>query len=131
MAESKYTQSLCEEFQRNFPQGWIDALNFEDHSGQTQKMKEGFKLMLDYQMLLFSNLSRLVLSGDHLINETKNLDELLELVLNGEIVPETRKTLKNKLQTKYLDFLHDIHAYVGRNSVSSIGQNQSLTSLLN
>lgn len=109
MAESKYTQSLCEEFQRNFPQGWIDALNFEDHSGQTQKMKEGFKLMLDYQMLLFSNLSRLVLSGDHLINETKNLDELLELVLNGEIVPETRKTLKNKLQTKYLDFLHDIH----------------------
>lgn len=109
MAESKYTQSLCEEFQRNFPQGWIDALNFEDHSGQTQKMKDGFKLMLDYQMLLFSNLSRLVLSGDHLINETKNLDELLELVLNGEIVPETRKTLKNKLQTKYLDFLHDIH----------------------
>lgn len=109
MAESKYTQSLCEEFQKNFPQGWIDALNFEDHSGQTQKMKDGFKLMLDYQMLLFSNLSRLVLSGDHLINETKNLDELLELVLNGEIVPETRKTLKNKLQTKYLDFLHDIH----------------------
>ena len=27
--------------------------------------------------------------------------------------------------------LHDFHAYVGRNSVSSIGQNQSLTSLLN
>lgn len=109
MAESKYTQSLCEEFQRKFPPGWIDALNFEDRSGQTQKMKDGFKLMLDYQMLLFSNLSRLVLSGDHLINETKNLDELLELILNGEIVPETRKTLKNKLQTKYLDFLHDIH----------------------
>lgn len=109
MAESKYTQSICEEFQRNFPQGWIDALNFEDRSGQTQKMKDGLKLMLDYQMLLFSNLASLVLSGDHLINETKNLDELLELVLNGEIVPEARKTSKNKLQTKYLDFLHDVH----------------------
>ncbi len=109
MAESKYTQSLCEEFQRKFPQGWIDALNFEERSSQAQKLKTGFKLIFEYQLFLFSNLASLVLSGDHLINETKNLDKLLVLALNGEIVPEARKTSKNKLQTKYLDFLHDVH----------------------
>ena len=41
---------------------------------------------------------------------------------------------KQKYKERYIiccKYNNYIHAYVGRNSVSSIGQNQSLTSLLN
>jgi len=39
--------------------------------------------------------------------------------------------IARKWDNAYINDLHQPFAYVGRNSVSSIGQNQSLTSLLN
>lgn len=108
MAESKYTLSLFEEFQKNFPQGWIDAMDWSARTGRIKKAKVGIELILDFEKGMFSRLARLVLSGDHLINETETLKQLLDLTYE-DVVTDQTNTSKRKLQLKYQDLLNDIH----------------------
>ena len=108
MAESKYTQSLFEEFQKNFPQGWIDVMDWTARTGRIKKAKVGIALILDFEKGMFSRLARLVLSGDHLINETESLKQLLDLTYE-DVVTDQNNTSKRKLQLKYQDLLNDIH----------------------
>lgn len=108
MSESKYTLSLYEEFQKNFPQGWIDTLDWTARTGRIKKAKTGIALILDFEKKMFSQLARLVLSGDHLINETEKLKDLLDLTFE-DVVTDQTNTSKRKLQLKYQDLLNDIH----------------------
>lgn len=124
MQDKIYTQNLCDDFLKEFPKGWIDDLNFEERAGQTAKMKGGIKRIDDYQRTLFLSLSRLVFSANHLIDdkEIENLDQLLELTYDSEIVPESKKSSKNILQNRYLDFLQDIQY-----SINLVKYHDSLT----
>ena len=122
MAESKYTLNLCNDFNNDFPDGWIDTLFSQGGQTNSEKLKTGSKRILDYQVKLFINLSKLVLSGDHLINETNELEKLKDIAYNIEVVPEGKRSLKNKLQNKYIDFINDV-----RESIRIVQYHDSLT----
>ena len=108
MAESKYTQELYEEFKKNFPSGWIDSMGWDTKTGRIKTAKAGIALIWNFEGRMFSLLARLILSGDHLINETVKLKELLNLTYE-DVVTDQTNTSKRKLQLKYQDLLNDIH----------------------
>ena len=58
-----------------------------------------------------------------------NGDDSVNEGVNGPVNEKSKEKSKEKTLDKVYRLISD--AYVGRNSVSSIGQNQSLTSLLN
>lgn len=108
MAESKYTQELFEEFKKKFPTGWIDSLGWDTKAGRVKTAKAGIELIWDFEGKMFSMFAKLILSGDHLINETARLKELLDLTIE-DVVTDSTNTSKRKLQIKYQDLLNDIH----------------------
>ena len=108
MGESKYTLELYEEFKKKFPSGWIDSMGWDTKTGRIKTAKVGIALILDFEGRMFSLLGRLILSGDHLINETAKLKELLNLTCE-DVVTDQTNTSKRKLQLKYQDLLNDIH----------------------
>lgn len=119
MKESKFAKAILDEFKQKFPEGWIDQLNWADH--RNQKLRTGLAMILDFQIKLFENLSKLVLSGDQLASETKSLDEL-QILSTEDIVPEESKSLKSRLQAKYAELLIDI-----RDSVYLVKYHKDLT----
>ena len=106
MDESKYSKAVLDEFKQKFPVGWIDQLNWNDN--KNQQLRTGLASIVDFQIKLFVNLAKLILSGNQLIFDTKSLDELLDLSTE-DIVPEEGKSLKSRLQARYADLLIDIH----------------------
>ena len=99
MGESKYTLELYEEFKKKFPSGWIDSMGWDTKTGRIKTAKVGIALILDFEGRMFSLLGRLILSGDHLINETAKLKELLNLTCE-DVVTDQTNTSKRKLQLK-------------------------------
>lgn len=104
--ESKYTKEELNRFNKAFPDTWIETLKWSGSARQA--FAEGMQEINNFREGFVVQLSKLVLSGDHLINETKSLDELLTN-LNGkieDILP--RKTLKVKLTMEYQSMLKDL-----------------------
>ena len=97
MEESKYAKTILDEFKKKFPIGWTDQLNW--NVNKNQQLRTGLANILDFQIKLFENLSKLILSGDQLVSKTDSLDELLNLSTE-DIVPEEGKSLKSRLQTR-------------------------------
>lgn len=106
MEESKYAKAILDEFKQKFPVGWIDQLNWSEN--KNQQLRTGLASILDFQIKLFENLSKLILSGDQLVSETNCLDELL-ILSTEDIVPDEGKSLKSRLQTRFAELLIDIH----------------------
>lgn len=65
MEESKYAKTILDEFKKKFPIGWIDQLNW--NVNKNQQLRTGLANILDFQIKLFENLSKLILSGDQLV----------------------------------------------------------------
>ena len=107
MEESKYTKKILEEFKSKFPDNWIEQLNWEKAKSH-KSFKNGFSTICSFQTFLFENLAKLVLSADHFVCKTDSLEQLLNQ-LEGDIVPTSKNTLKNKLQTEYANLYTDIH----------------------
>ncbi|WP_304297130.1 hypothetical protein [Porphyromonas gulae] len=76
MKESKYTQTVYNLFNSQFPQGWIDKFSWSGASTDIQFLREGIEKIHNFRLQLFLNYSRLVLSGDHLIKETSSIEKL-------------------------------------------------------
>lgn len=106
MEESKYAKAILDEFKQEFPVGWIDQLDWSKN--KNQQLRTGIAKIVGFQIKLFENLSKLILSGNQLISKTNSLEELLNLSTE-DIVPEEGKSLKSRLQTRYADLLIDIH----------------------
>lgn len=106
MEESKYASAVLDEFKNTFPEGWIDQLDWKEHKNQS--LRSGLACILDFQIKLFENLAKLILSGDQLVSKTDSLDELLRLSTE-DIVPDNNRSLKSRLQTQYASLLIDIH----------------------
>ncbi len=106
MEESKYAKAILEEFKQKFPVGWIDQLNWNENKNQL--LRTGLASIMEFQIKLFENLSKLILSGDQLVSYTKSLDKLLNFSAE-DVVPDEGKSLRSKLQARYADLLIDIH----------------------
>ena len=75
MKESKYTRIVYNLFNSQFPQGWIDKFYWTDTPTDIKFLREGIEKIHNFRLQLFLNYSKLVLSGDHLINDTSSLEE--------------------------------------------------------
>lgn len=106
MEESRYTSAVLGDFKKTFPEGWIDQLDWEGH--KSQSLRSGLASILEFQIKLFENLAKLILSGDQLVSKTDCLDELIRLSTD-DVVPDNNRSLKSKLQTQYASLLIDIH----------------------
>lgn len=104
--ESKYTTEELDRFNQTFSNTWIESLNWS--ASAKQAFAEGMQVINSFREKFVVQLSILILSGDHLLNETKSLDELLTLVNNmiEDVIP--RKTLKVKLTLEYQSMLKDM-----------------------
>lgn len=104
--ESIYTKNVPDRFIETFTDSWIENLNWK--SSARIAFAEGMQVIERFRESTVVQLSKLVLSGDHLLNETKSLDELLTLVNNmiEDVIP--RKTLKVKLTMEYQSMLKDM-----------------------
>lgn len=104
--ESKYTTEELDRFNQTFSDTWIESLNWS--ASAKQAFAEGMQVINSFREKFVVQLSILILSGDHLLNETKSLDELLILVNNmiEDVIP--RKTLKVKLTLEYQSMLKDM-----------------------
>ena len=104
--ESEYTKEELGRFKATFSSTWVDTLKWS--ASAKQAFTEGKQVINMFREGFVVSMSKLVLSGDHLLNETKSLDEL-SAILNGMIEDvDPRKTLKSRLTIEYQSMLKDL-----------------------
>lgn len=104
--ESKYTQTVLDKFNTTFPDNWIENLNWSNSAKMA--FAEGIQTIDHFREDIVVQLSKLVLSGDHLLNETFSLNGLLTKI-NGLIEDVVfKKVLKVKLIFEYQSMLKDL-----------------------
>lgn len=104
--ESKYTQTVLDKFNTTFPDNWIENLNWSNSAKMA--LAEGIQTIDHFREDTVVQLSKLVLSGDHLLNETFSLNGLLTKI-NGLIEDVVfKKVLKVKLIFEYQSMLKDL-----------------------
>lgn len=104
--ESEYTRSVLEQFKQDFQSLWIEDLNWS--SSATKAFGFGMSKISVFRQYLVIQYSKLVLSGDHLINETEDLS-MLQAIINGYVEDITpKRTLKVKLYLEFQSMLKDI-----------------------
>lgn len=104
--ESNYTKTILDEFCVTFPDLWIEQMDWS--KSHRLAFAKGIKSINDFREYVVLQLSKLVLSGDHLVNETHALGEL-QLKINecvDDVLP--RKVLKVKLRVEYQSMLKDV-----------------------
>lgn len=110
MAESKYTQKVLENFVLEFPTGWVGELDWSTPEKAKESLQSGVGSIFVFRRSLFLNYAKLVLSGDHLINEVSDLDKLSKLT--EEDIPMLDDSARSKLQGKFSAMLNDIQESV-------------------
>lgn len=104
--ESKYTQTVLDKSNTTFPDNWIENLNWSNSAKMA--FAEGIQTIDHFREDTVVQLSKLVLSGDHLLNETFSLNGLLTKI-NGLIEDVVfKKVLKVKLIFEYQSMLKDL-----------------------
>lgn len=104
--ESKYTQTVLDKFSTTFPYNWIENLNWSNSAKMA--FAEGIQTIDHFREDTVVQLSKLVLSGDHLLNETFSINGLLTKI-NGLIEDVVfKKVLKVKLIFEYQSMLKDL-----------------------
>lgn len=103
--ESVYTQNVIDDFNKKFKDQWIEE--FDWVSSEEQAYAKGAQRISSFIQKLVIQYSKLVLSGKYLINETKTLDDLQDIINSKleDIVPQ--KNLKNKLSCIFQEMLND------------------------
>lgn len=104
--ESNYTKSILNKFSDTFSESWIENLEWSRFAKKAYA--EGLQTINGFREFTVVQFSKLLLSGDHLINETNAIGDI-QSKLNGyieDIIP--RKVLKIKLQIEYQSMLKDL-----------------------
>lgn len=95
-----------DKFSTTFPDNWIENLNWSNSAKMA--FAEGIQTIDHFREDTVVQLSKLVLSGDHLLNETFSLNGLLTKI-NGLIEDVVfKKVLKVKLIFEYQSMLKDL-----------------------
>lgn len=104
--ESEYTKEELCRFKTTFSSTWVDTLKWS--ASEKQAFTEGKQVINVFREGFVVCMSKLVLSGDHLLHETKLLDEL-SAILNGMIEDvDPQDTLKSRLTIEYQSMLKDL-----------------------
>lgn len=108
MAESRFTTLVLEQYNKSFPKDWLNGSSWEEKSGKKKLLAEGITKNANFKDLLTENYAKLIISGDFLINETKDLDELSKKVTESieDFIPED-KSLKTQLTMAFQSMLSD------------------------
>lgn len=104
--ESKYTDSVYNNYQKNFSSDWIDKLEWKDKNARDNSLQEGIKKMNSFLEFMVKQYCELVLSGDQFVNETNNLGKITEDFI-VDILP-AGNTTKKKLIINFSNFQEDV-----------------------
>lgn len=107
--ESIYTQNVVDDFNEKFKDQWIEEFDWtSSKKHKEQSYAKGAQRISSFRQNLVVQYSKLVLSGDYLINETKTLDDLQDIINNNleDIVPQ--ESLKCELSCRFQEMLNDI-----------------------
>lgn len=107
MEESKYTQIVFDSFSQSFPQGWIDNLNWDSHN-QRMSLSKGVARIQKFELCIFVNYSKLVLSADYFKCQTSLTEKLDSALVTEEIILEDNP-YKRKLQDRFLELCAETH----------------------
>ena len=104
--EPSYTKSILNKFSDTFSESWIENLEWSKFAKKAYA--EGLQTINGFREFTVVQFSKLLLSGDHLINETNAISDF-QLKINGyieDIIP--RSILKVKLRCEYQSMLKDL-----------------------
>lgn len=109
MEESIFSKNIYDNFTDNFPDGWIDNL-FSTGGKEKESLGLGIAKISDFEIFVFSNASRLVLSGDFLICNIEKLTEL-ESKIEGNLQDtlSDNSDYRATLFIKYNNLLYFLH----------------------
>lgn len=106
--ESEYTKRVLCKFEESFPNGWIEDMDWNSSKKKMLSFKQGIKTIELFREDVVVQLSKMILSGNHLLCETFELSKLQSLI--GARVEEctSNRTLELKLKREYQSFLCDL-----------------------
>lgn len=108
MENSIFTTAVCEEFNRLFPDGWINAYNWGDKKNNKVFYAEGKTKIEEFRSICFVNFAKLILSGDFfLTNADTQLQELDSATL-FDVTYNSNKA-QNSLSDLFQRMLFDLH----------------------
>lgn len=110
MEESKYTQDVFNEFNNQFPQGWIDDLNWNSQANERASFGRGIELIQKFELYIFINYSKLILSADYFCHQTSCIDALDAVLWSEEFIPD-KNAVKKKLQEQFFILCAEIHDF--------------------
>lgn len=105
--ESNYTQQLLEDFKLIFAYGWEEKSRWS-RQNYKKVFVEKMQVVDDFREHAVIQLSKLVLSGDHLLKGTKALDDLQAIISESIEDVDPRRSLKVKLSSEYQLMLKDL-----------------------
>lgn len=108
MEESVYTKTVYENYNKNFPQGWIENLDWSAWSNKrnTQVLQKGVNQIETFINVLFTNYSKLVLSGDQFAHKTECIGKISESLLLD--VYDDDNGVKGNLYSLFSDMQEDV-----------------------
>ena len=75
--ESVYTQNVIDDFNKNFKDQWIEEFDWtSSKKHKEQAYAKGVQMISYFKQNLVVQYSKLVLSGDYIVNETKTLAQV-------------------------------------------------------
>lgn len=107
MEESNYTQAVFEAFKEKFPQGWIDNLLWEPKN-EKNSFSTGVKALQEFELCIFTNYSKLILSADYFIHATDNISQLDSLAFTEDIITIDGSDYKKGLQERFVNLCDEI-----------------------
>lgn len=109
MEESKYTQAVFDSYSRQFPQGWIEGLSWEPKE-EGLSLSKGVKSIREFEICIFVNYSKLILSADYFIHSTVSISQLDSATVTDEILIEG-SDYKKGLQEGFVNLCDEIRVF--------------------
>lgn len=109
MEESEYTKIVFDSFEEHFPQGWIENLNW-DQASKGDSLNTGIKLIREFEICIFVNYSKLILSADYFIHSTGSISQLDSATVTDDILIEGTD-YKKGLQERFVNLCDEIRVF--------------------
>lgn len=106
--ESEYTKRVLCKFEKSFPNGWIEDMEWTSSKKKRLSFKQGIKTIELFREDIVVQFSKLILSGNHLVCETSELLNLKNFIGNQVEECVSNRTLELKLRCEYQYFLCDL-----------------------
>lgn len=109
MEESKYTKEVFNLFSKSFPQGWIDGLSWKQKD-ERLSLSKGVKSIREFEICIFVNYSKLILSADYFIHSTGSISQLDSATVTDDILIDGSDNKKG-LQERFVNLCDEIRVF--------------------